>query len=185
MKTPDIQYRASDLSILVDGAVWATVVRNYHGSRGQSYWFWQFGGRIIREIPTRGHKPHDMPPVSVPSQSRALEIERSSACDENRPLVPPKPLAERLVDTARGLIASGLLRDPRVVAEESTKRRRALEAARAAALASEVAELEHRARQAIQSALIKCGPTDSLPLEALVNALVPELVAAMQWAQSR
>lgn len=151
-------------AILIDGVRWGTIRMSQHGSRGSSFWFEQEGGQQIGRLvpsPLKG-KPERFAEVRVYGDKMQSRISRLS--DPT-----PKPVADRLLDAVKKLIAEGLLKDPAIVKEERDVAKARFQAGRAE---SEAADLEERRKRAREILLIHAGAVRNN--DNLIEALADE-----------
>lgn len=157
--------------ILVDGERWGRTEVVFRGPHGTQTYFAQEGGERITV--RSEHNPKRFNEVAVWSGGRANRRNRFATNSEAT-----RKNVDLVLDKVRELVASGLLRDPKIVRAEVAARSRRLEARHRAAQQDE----EERFRsKAIDSLLL---PADRLFTDS-EEAAIARVVDAMRWAQTQ
>lgn len=161
-------------SIVVDGVVWAHTHAFHHGMHGKSYTIQQVHGETIQRQDKTRKRNDGFFTVSV-SSFRQRDVRRHNPNDPNDK-TDLRPTEQRIIDTARELIAEGLLRHPDVVKAEQAEANERYRNNRAIAEEAAKREFRAKAREALES--IVSG-------RAIENTDIDAVVAAMKWAQTK
>lgn len=149
------EWRYRDIKIVkVDDVAWARTLTFHHGMHGKSYNFEQIHGGTIERATKAGGKERDVTVRSAKSRSWP----RGNESDE-------RSTEQRIIDTARELIAQGLLVHPDIAKKnEETARQLYIERCEKA----EKDKDEAFRKKAIET-----------------NGSIDAIVEAMKWAQSQ
>lgn len=151
-------------------AMWGSTHMHQHGGRGTSFTFRQLGnGETIQEpyagSTRRPGRMHDFKVYGDKMARRALPTGAPT----------PAPVEERLLEAARDLIARKLLRDPMDVRAEEERRAIELTDYEVARESEELEKFRTKARE------IVAPYADAVP----IDKIIPDIVAAMKWAQAQ
>lgn len=155
-------------AIIVDDVEWGYIYMEPHGVHGSSFWFEQKGtsGAITR--PDRLAKDGERKRAVTEWSDKHYRLDKAR----------PAPLADRLMNHVRAMIAEGLLRHPDDVKAEQKKAAEAFAAKRAKADADEEACLRVRAAVCLK-------PIEDHIGENMKSDMIANIVRAMKWAQQR